>query len=77
MNENKKEWNVKELAEKNIFVQNSKAIKFIADSHNVDVGVALDIFCTERNLKYGTENYLEFLKVARDITLNKMVEELE
>ena len=89
MNENKKEWNVKELAEKNIFVQNAKAIKFYSKEDNKDF-FSLDskeLYLNENTKltikkdkdlsEIVTENYLEFLKVARDMTLNKMVEELE
>lgn len=78
MEKAKKEFNVKEMAKNNIFIANARAIKHLAVAHGVDVGVALAMFCTEKNFSldqlHGKQR--EFLDLCRAITLNKVVEEL-
>lgn len=71
-------YNVKEIAKENEFVRNAKQIKEIA-KNEFDVGVALDMYCAERGIKYTphTEKQKEFLDLCRAITLDKIVEELK
>ena len=60
----------------NQFVNNAKAIREIALEEKVDVGVALDMYCAERKIKYPTAETREFLNLCREFTLNAIVKEI-
>ena len=63
---------------KNEFIKNAKEIRAIAVKENVDVGVALDMYCAKVGVKYApyTAEQREFLEACRKYTLDKIVKEL-
>ncbi len=63
---------------KNEFIKNAKEIREIAVKENVDVGVALDMYCAKVGVKYApyTAEQREFLEACRKYTLDKIVKEL-
>ena len=63
---------------KNEFIKNAKEIREIAVKENVDVGVALDMYCAKVGVKYApyTAEQREFLEACREYTLDKIVKEL-
>ena len=65
--------NFKEIAKENEFIKNAARIKEIAKDE-YDVGIALDMYCAEKGIKYFQR---EFLELCRKYTLDKIVEELK
>lgn len=63
---------------KNEFIKNAKEIREIAVKENVDVGVALDMYCAKVGVKYAPydADQREFLEACRKYTLDKIVKEL-
>ena len=63
----------------NEFIKNAKEIREISVKENVDVGVALDMYCAKRNIKYApyTAEQREFLEACREYTLDAIVKELK
>lgn len=63
---------------KNEFIKNAKEIREIAVKENVDVGVALDMYCAKVGVKYApyTAEQREFLEACRKYTLDKIVKEM-
>lgn len=70
--------NFKEIAKENKFIKNAARIKEIAKDE-YDVGIALDMYCAEKGIKYFpyAEKQREFLELCRKYTLDKIVEELK
>lgn len=62
----------------NRFIKNAKEIREIAVKENVDVGVALDMYCAEHGIKYApyTAEQREFLEACKKYTLDKIVKEM-
>lgn len=62
----------------NRFIKNAKEIREIAVKKNVDVGVALDMYCAKHGIKYApyTAEQREFLEACRKYTLDKIVKEM-
>lgn len=75
------EINMKEIAERNIFIKNAAEIREICIKEDVDIGVALDMYVTEhkidRSIKEINDQYEEFRKLCREYTLNGIVEMLK
>ncbi len=63
---------------KNLYIRHAKDIKNLADSKAVDVGVALDMWCNDRGIRYVPHDneQIEFLNLCREHTLDKVVESL-
>lgn len=66
------------INKENRFVKNAKEIREIAVKENVDVGVALDMYCVKHSIKYApyTAEQREFLEACREYTLDKIVKEM-
>lgn len=62
----------------NRFIKASKEIRAIAVKENVDVGVALDMYCSQQGIKYApyTAEQREFLEACRKYTLDKIAKEM-
>lgn len=62
----------------NRFIKASKEIRKIAVKENVDVGVALDMYCSQQGIKYAPYDaeQREFLEACRKYTLDKIVKEM-
>lgn len=62
----------------NRFIKNAKEIREIAVKKNVDVGVALDMYCAKHGIKYApyTAEQREFLEACRKYALDKIVKEM-
>lgn len=62
----------------NRFIKASKEIRGIAVKEDVDVGVALDMYCAKVGVKYApyTAEQREFLDACREYTLDKIVKEI-
>lgn len=62
----------------NEFIKNAKEIREIAVKENVDVGVALDMYCAKVGAKYAPYDaeQREFLEACRKYTLDKIVKEM-
>lgn len=65
------------INKENRFVKNAKEIREIAVKENVDVGVALDMYCAKVGVKYApyTAEQREFLEACCKYTLDKIVSE--
>ena len=63
----------------NRFIKASREIKEIAVKENVDVGVALDMYCAKVGIKYApyTAEQREFLEACRKYTLDKIAKEIK
>ena len=66
------------INKENRFIKASKEIRGIAVKEGVDVGVALDMYCSRHGIKYApyTAEQREFLEACRKYTLDKIVKEL-
>ncbi len=66
------------INKENRFVKNAKEIREIAVKENVDVGVALDMYCSQHGIKYApySAEQREFLEACRKYTLDKIVKEI-
>lgn len=66
------------INKENRFVKNAKEIREIAVKENVDVGVALDMYCSKHGIKYApyTAEQREFLEACRKYTLDKIAKEM-
>lgn len=66
------------INKENEFIKNAKEIREIAVKENVDVGVALDMYCAKHGIKYApyTAEQREFLEACRKYTLDKIVKEM-
>lgn len=66
------------INKENKFVKASKEIREIAVKEGVDVGVALDMYCSQHCIKYApyTAEQREFLEACRKYTLDKIVKEM-
>lgn len=66
------------INKENEFIKNTKEIREIAVKENVDVGVALDMYCAKHGIKYApyTAEQREFLDACREYTLDKIVKEM-
>lgn len=66
------------INKENRFIKVSKEIRGIAVKENVDVGVALDMYCAKHGIKYApySADQREFLEACRKYTLDKIVKEL-
>lgn len=64
---------------KNEFIKASKEIREIAVKENVDVGVALDMYCAKHGIKYApySAEHREFLEACREYTLDTIVKALQ
>ena len=66
------------MNKENKYIKASKEIREIAVNENVDVGVALDMYCAKHGIKYApyTAEQREFLDACREYTLDKIVNEM-
>ena len=66
------------MNKENRYIKTSKEIREIAVKENVDVGVALDMYCAKHDIKYApyTAEQREFLDTCREYTLDKIVKEM-
>lgn len=66
------------MNKENKYIKASKEIREIAVNENVDVGVALDMYCAKHGIKYApyTAEQREFLDTCREYTLDKIVKEM-
>lgn len=66
------------INKENEFIKNAKEIREISVNENVDVGVALDMYCAKHGIKYApyTTEQREFLETCRKYTLDKIVKEM-
>lgn len=66
------------MNKENRYIKASKEIREIAVKENVDVGVALDMYCAKHGIKYAPYDaeQREFLDAYREYTLDKIVQEL-
>ena len=66
------------INKENRYIKSAKEIRKIAVKENVDVGVALDMYCAKVGVKYApyTAEQREFLEACRKYTLDKIVKEL-
>lgn len=67
-----------DLNRENEFIKSASEIREIAVKEGVDVGVALDMYCTKHNVKYApySADQREFLEACREYTLDAIVKEL-
>lgn len=67
------------INKENEIVKNSKEIREIAIKENVDVGVALDMYCAKHGIKYApySAEQREFLEACREYTLDAIVKALQ
>ena len=67
------------INKENRFIKAASEIREIAVKENVDVGVALDMYCTKHSIKYApySADQREFLEVCRKYTLDKIVKEMK
>lgn len=67
------------INKENEFIKNAKEIREIAVKENVDVGVALDMYCAKHGIKYAPYDaeQREFLDACREYTLDKIVKEIK
>lgn len=67
------------INKENEFIKNAKKIREIAIKENVDVGVALDMYCAKHGIKYApySADQCEFLEACREYTLDAIVKELK
>ena len=75
------EINMKEIAERNIFIKNAVEIREICVKEDVDIGVGLDMYVTkhkvDRSIKEINDQYQEFRKLCREYTLDGIVKMLK
>ena len=66
------------MNKENRYIKASKEIREIAVKENVDVGVALDMYCAKVGVKYApyTAEQREFLEACRKYTLDEIVKEM-
>ena len=66
------------INKENRFIKNAKEISEIAVKENVDIGIALDMYCSQHDIKYApySAEQREFLEACRKYTLDKIVKEL-
>ena len=66
------------INKENRFIKEAALIREIAVKENVDVGIALDMYCSQHDVKYApyTAEQREFLEACRKYTLDKIVKEL-
>ena len=66
------------MNKENKYIKASKEIREIAVNENVDVGVALDMYCAKHGIKYApyTAEQREFLDTCREYTLDKIVKKM-
>lgn len=67
------------INKENEFIKNAKEIREISVKENVDVGVALDMYCAKHGLKYApySADQRKFLEACREYTLDAIVKELK
>ena len=65
------------INKENSFMKSAAEIRKIAVKENVDVGVALDMYCAKHNIEYApySAEQREFLEACRKYTLDKIVNE--
>ena len=68
--------NYKEIAKSNKFLANAKEIRDICNKEKIDIGVGLEIYCTNHGIKKGGNEYEEFRDLCREVPLDKIVKEL-
>ena len=66
------------INKENRFIKDSALIRAIAVKEGVDVGIALDMYCSQHGIKYApyTAEQREFLEACRKYTLDKIVKEI-
>lgn len=67
------------INKENRYIKASKEIREISVKENVDVGVALDMYCAKHGIKYApySAEQREFLEACREYTLDAIVKELK
>ena len=65
------------INKENSFMKAAAEIRKIAVKENVDVGVALDMYCAKHSIEYApySADQREFLETCRKYTLDKIVNE--
>lgn len=66
------------INKENRFIKDSALIRAISVKENVDVGVALDMYCAKHGIKYApySAEQREFLEACREYTLDAIAKEL-
>ena len=66
------------INKENRFIKEAALIREIAVKENVDVGVALDMYCAKHGIKYAPYDaeQREFLEACRKYTLDKIAKEM-
>lgn len=67
------------INKENRFIKEAALIREIAVKENVDVGIALDMYCSQHDIKYApySAEQREFLEACRKYTLDKIVKEMK
>lgn len=67
------------INKENRFIKEAALIREIAVKENVDVGVALDMYCAKHGIKYApySADQREFLEACREYTLDAIVKALQ
>ena len=67
------------INKENRFIKEAALIREIAVKENVDVGIALDMYCSQYGIKYApySAEQREFLEACRKYTLDKIVKEMK
>ena len=67
------------INKENRFIKEAALIREIAVKENVDIGIALDMYCSQHGIKYApySAEQREFLEACRKYTLDKIVKEMK
>ena len=67
------------INKENRLIKEAALIREIAVKENVDVGVALDMYCAKHGIKYApySADQREFLEACREYTLDAIVKALQ
>ena len=67
------------MNKENRYIKASKEIRAIAVKEGVDVGIALDMYCSQHGIKYApySAEQREFLEACRKYTLDNIVKEMK
>ena len=75
------EVNMKEIAERNIFIKNAAEIREICIKEDVDIGVGIDMYVANHKIDRSADGindqYQEYKQLCREYTLDGIVEMLK
>lgn len=75
------EVNMKEIAERNIFIKNAPEIREICIKEDVDIGVGIDMYIANHKIDRSADGindqYQEYKQLCREYTLDGIVEMLK